>query len=280
MAISILNRATKQAIAAEPFPHIVIEEALPPDYYAALARHYPSFEAVAGAGPYKNNTLYQKSAPQIAAMTEAGPLWQDFVSYHVSAAFFREIVALFGDTIRAAYPALEDVLGRRLEDFTVGVRQVKQELDDEALAHDVKLDTQFGCNSPVSERSSVRTAHVDRPYKLISSLLYFRDPRDDAGGGDLELYRFDRENARFRGPQLAAGEYEVARTVPYRPNILVMWVNMPATLHGVSPREVTDMPRRYVNFICETFKVPNGLFSLPQIPKPASNRPAPAKAPA
>jgi hypothetical protein len=83
-------------------------------------------------------------------------------------------------------------------------------------------------------------------------------------GGELELYRHNPAAAQFdKRHQLIRGDFEVARTVPYRPNMLVMWVNSPRALHGVSPRHPTSVPRRYVNIICETYRQPNGLFSLP-----------------
>jgi hypothetical protein len=42
-------------------------------------------------------------------------------------------------------------------------------------------------------------------------------------------------------------------TVPYRANTLVMWINSPAALHGVTPRSATEIPRRYMNFLGEYY---------------------------
>lgn len=264
MATSLLGRALRRDIVTEPFPHIVVEDALPPDYYRQLAAEYPSFKAIAGEGPHANNYLYLKSAYEIPQMPEVSPAWRDFFAYHISRAFYSEIVALFGDHIRDCHPAFEATLGRKFEDMTVGIRPPGKAQDAEATTHDAKLDVQFGCNSPVVETSSVRTAHVDSKFKLLASLLYFREEGDDSEGGELELYRHDPAGAQFdKRHQLIRGDFEVARTVPYRPNVLVMWVNSPRALHGVSPRHPTSIPRRYVNIICETYHQPNGLFSLP-----------------
>jgi len=263
MAISILDRVSRSDIVTDPYPHLVVADALPADTYARLAAEYPSFTTLAGAGPHPNNTLYLKSAWDIPFMPEITAAWRDFAAYHVSRDFYHKVMALFADHVRAAHPAFEGKLGRRLEDCSVGPRHPRKALDSEARAHDVKLDAQFGINSAVTETSSVRIAHVDSKFKLVAGLLYFRHPDDDSTGGELELYRYDPTGARFDARQdLIGNAFEIARTVPYRQNILVMWVNSPNALHGVSPRNPTSHPRRYINFLCETYVNPEGLFSL------------------
>ena len=264
MVPSILSFATRSDVVTDPFPHILIEDALPASYYAQLAHEYPTFEAMVGRGPYKNNHLYQRSAFELATMPAVSPAWRAFVAYHMSRDFFHEAIELFGQHIRQAYPALERELGKPLKQFSIGGRRPGKSKDRDAARDEAKIDVQCCFNSPVVERSSVRTAHVDSRFKLFTGLLYFRDQADDSGGGDLELYHYNPAEAQFdQKSQLLRGNFEVRRTVRYRPNVLVMWVNSPMALHGVSPREITKVPRRYVNFLCETYKQRNGLFSLP-----------------
>jgi len=46
--------------------------------------------------------------------------------------------------------------------------------------------------------------------------------------------------------------------------VLVFWINTPYSLHGVTPRGITDVPRRYVNFVGECFSGPkHGFFVVP-----------------
>jgi hypothetical protein len=261
---SILSSATGSDVVTDPFPHILIENALPASYYAQLAGEYPSFESVAGTGPHENNTLFLRSAYELAKMPDLAPVWREFIAYHMSRDFYLEVVALFGAHIRKAHPALEQTLGRELEDFTIGWRPPSKSQDPDAASDDAKLDVQLGFNSPVTEKSSVRTAHVDSKFKLFAGLLYVRDQADSSTGGDLELCHFNPADAKFdRRQNLLGRNFEVRRIVRYRPNTLVLWVNSPAALHGVSPRDATEIPRRYVNFLCETYKQPGGLFSLP-----------------
>lgn len=55
--------------------------------------------------------------------------------------------------------------------------------------------------------------------------------------------------------------------VPYRANTLVMWPNMPYSLHGVSPRPLTTVPRRYLKVSAECYRLESvGFFSVPRLP--------------
>jgi hypothetical protein len=53
-------------------------------------------------------------------MQDVPAIWREFVAYHVSMDFYREIVSLFGDQIRRAHPNLDEKLAGRIEDLTVG----------------------------------------------------------------------------------------------------------------------------------------------------------------
>ena len=76
---------------------------------------------------------------------------------------------------------------------------------------------------------------------------------------------FDRRRFRelpLEGRRLAQAEpakihpryVERVRTVPYRANTLVLFSNSPAAIHGVTPRSVTQAPRRYMNFLGECYR--------------------------
>jgi hypothetical protein len=129
---------------------------------------------------------------------------------------------------------------------------------------DVMMDVQFGVNSPVRSPGTVRGPHVDKPEKLFAGLLYFRDPLDDAEGGDLDLYRARGRRLHFDGRRdLRDRMVERVETVRYAPNTLVAWVNTARSLHGVTPRVRSTRPRRYVNFIAECYRLTTpGFFAV------------------
>ena len=77
-----------------------------------------------------------------------------------------------------------------------------------------------------------------------------RDPSDRSAGGDLDLYRWRRE-PRFAKHRTLPTDVQLVSTVGYAANTYVGFVNSARSVHGVSPRDVTDVPRRYINFIAE-----------------------------
>ena len=53
----------------------------------------------------------------------------------------------------------------------------------------------------------------------------------------------------------------------YAPNTLVMWLNTPKALHGVTPRAITETPRRYINFVADCYGLASDvLFDVPRTP--------------
>jgi hypothetical protein len=272
-AHSILARLDPAAIATEPFPHLVAENALDPGYYAELAAAFPDATTVAGPGELASNRAYRLPAPKALAHPDVPPLWREFVEYHCSDAYLRELVRFWGPAIARAYPDFERLVGKPLPELTGAMRRYSRraELDPANLGADVALDCQFVINSPVRERSSVRGPHLDQPYTLFAALLYFRDPSDRSEGGDLELYRRRGAGGRFDGRYHVAPEaVEAFRTVRYAPNTLVMWLNTRDALHGVTPRAVTEAPRAYVNFVADCYGLAGDvLFEVPRTPAAA-----------
>jgi len=272
-AQSILGRLDPAAIVTDPFPHIVVTEALAPDYYAALASSFPDAATVAGSAEMANNRAYRMTAPKALQDPAVAPIWREFIGYHCSDAYLRELVRFWGPAIAREYPRFEAMVGKPLAETSGAMRRYSRQaqLDPANLDADVALDCQFVVNSPVRERSSVRGPHLDQPYTLFAALLYFRDPADPSEGGDLELYRArgagGRFDARYHVPPEAV---EAFRTVRYAPNTLVMWLNTPNALHGVTPRAITETPRRYINFVADCYGLATDvLFDVPRTPAAA-----------
>ncbi len=247
-------RIGKAAIRHEPFPHLVVPEALPTALYAELERSYPALAEVAGPGPLANNRLYKLAAADVMASAHIAPLWREFFAYHTSVDFFRRVCAVWADELARLHPGLRDAFGKPPEAFATVVRQPGKKGNAANFAADVALDCQFGMNSPVTTPSSVRGPHLDNPAKLFAALLYFRHADDRSTGGELELYRVKSgQTPMARGSRVNPGAVAVADHVAYAPNTLVMWLNSPLAIHGVSPRSVTPVPRRYINFLGECY---------------------------
>lgn len=265
MGTSILAGVSGLEILYDPFPHVIVPDALEPRYYAELAECYPDFDTIRKERALESNKAYLLNAVDVMQDPRIPAIWRDFFAYHTSEAFFRECLAFWQPAIGRVYPDIEAVLGKPLEAVTTAVRPDKAGLAASGEeAADALLDVQFGVNSPVAAESSVRGPHIDKPCKLFAGLLYFRHPQDDAPGGDLGFYRYRGSRRAFDGHYNIQDRYvERVAEVPYRANTLVMWLNTPDSLHGVSPRSATRFPRRYVNFLAECYKLNGeGFFSV------------------
>lgn len=238
---SVLGSATPADVVREPFPHIVRQPALDPALYAELAASFPPASLFLGGAAPENNRYYPMPAAKSLADPRVPLIWKEFIRYHVSAASFLEVAALFqwSSATQATPP--------------VALRGAGEKDDLASSSTKIVLDCQFYYCSPVfSAGTTSRAPHVDRPVALYGGLLYFRLAEDRSEGGDLELYRFrgaEREYGVNRAvpPRLI----ERVKTIPYAANTLVLFANTPTAIHGVSPRAVTRHPRLHINFLAE-----------------------------
>lgn len=255
MDASVLWRASRDDLRWDPFPHIVVRDALPEGLCNALIEHFPPIERIAGRGRWASNRRFSLSARAALADQQLAPCWRDAIQQHTSQAFLDEVLALLGPAIRMRYPGFEARFGG-LETLRAGRRGV-----DGFDRCDVRLDAQICINTPVIGRpSSVRTGHVDRTDKLFSGLLYLRRKDDASEGGDLEFYRLRPGGERsFNQNYIDDRWIATASRVAYERNVLVLLLNGPWALHGVTPRSPTPVPRLFLNLLGE-LKAP--LFDL------------------
>lgn len=255
--LSILSRASKADLRLEPYPHLVITDALDPEIYAQLEREFPADEVVLNGRPAKD-TWFDYPACKVVRDERISPLWRQFFEYHTSKDFFADLIALAGDQIKVLRPDIEQRAGRRLEDFAVGMRPGGRG-DPLAEGADASMECQFYLNYTKKPRV-VRGPHVDRPSELFAALLYFRRDDDDSTGADLDVCEaqsgslYPNEHA-VRISTLPAEIDDAAvrtvRTARYAPNTLVLFLNSARSIHAVSPRSPTEVPRRHINFCCD-----------------------------
>jgi hypothetical protein len=261
---SVLAGVTREDVAVDPFPHVVVRDAVEDAVCTRLLEELPPLERLTRGAEYKSNQRFDYRASDVLRDSSIGPTWRQMIETHVSQGFLDEALGLFGDDIRRIYPWLEGELGA-LGSLRAGVRRV-----DTFARADVLLDAQIAVNTPVTgPATSVRRGHLDLPDKLFVALLYLRHPDDDSEGGDLELYRYATDRPVFEGQMIGDEQLELVRTVPYERNVLVFFLNCPTALHGVTARSPTVHPRFFMNVVAE---VPRRLFDLDV---PTRARPAP-----
>jgi hypothetical protein len=238
-----LSDVQPSEIVATPYAHFVRESAISSLAYEQLAEAFPTPEVIVNNRDIRSNEAVRMAAKQVLGDRRIAQAWRAFFEYHTSAEYWRDVVRLFAPHFRREFPELEAGVGRAFEDWRVLPRGCAGDAD-------VRLDCQFVLNTPVVRRSSVKSAHIDLSDKVFSALFYMRDPRDNSAGGDLDIYHWRRE-PRFIKHRVLHRDVELVRTVPYRANTYMCFVNSPRAVHGVSPRGTTSVPRRYINFIAE-----------------------------
>jgi hypothetical protein len=269
-SLSILQQVSKAEFSLVPFPHLIIKDALEPSLYAALERDLPSEELVVD-GREVRDTWYDYPACKVKDDPRISPLWREFFAYHVSAAFFAELLRVAGGILREIYPDLERRAQKRLEDFVCRMRPGGRG-DPLAEGADISLECQFYVNYTRQPRT-VRGPHVDRPSELFAALLYFRQKDDSSSGGDLQICAAQSDRVypapnRVRIAELPAeidpAAVQIVRPVAYQPNTLVLFLNSAKSIHSVSPRTPTNVTRRHINF-CGDLRF--DLFSMELPPK-------------
>ena len=75
---SVLARAGSLTLDTDPFPHLLIDDALDADTYEAMAAQFPSLDVVNRRGrPVKNNHLYLLSAEDVLKDSRIALPWQE-----------------------------------------------------------------------------------------------------------------------------------------------------------------------------------------------------------
>ncbi len=254
---SILSNASSANIVTDPYPHLVIRNALDPDVFAQLAATFPADDLIVNGRQIKD-TWYDYPASEVIRDERIAPQWRDFFAYHVSRDFYLELMGVLGDAIQQTYPNIEARLGKPLDQAKVGMRPGGKG-DPLAPGADLSMECQFYANYTRAPRE-VRGPHVDRPSELFAALLYFRQDGDDSTGGDLEvcvakdrsLYP-DRDSVMISElpAEVAPSGVTTVSTARYAANTLVLFLNSARSIHAVSGRSPTQLTRRHINFCCD-----------------------------
>jgi hypothetical protein len=188
---SVLSRVTSSDVASDPFPHVVVKDALDDDLCEQLQSEFPRLDAVTGDGAGASNKRFGIPASTALEESAVSPLWREFVALHSSPPFLKEIIGLFGDEILRLYPSFEETVGD-LDTLPAGRR--KRDSFDTA---DVLLDAQISVNTPVVERPP-RHVHRRGPRALQAQARRARLPAQR----DLRQLRRARQDGEIRAQRV------------------------------------------------------------------------------
>ena len=258
---SLLQKKPK--VITDPYPHIIIEDALPWDLYEELEKTFPE-EQVLNTIPFDNGICYRMKSDILVHPEFQPDVWRKFSEYHTSAEWFREVYELFKPWL--SHPKVTDLLPN-LEDNVCargwrGFKEIKEVVVTASgrkkrvkNPKNILTDCQVVMHKPIEEKTT-RTPHIDNPLEMFAGLLYMPYKDDTSTGGEFQLHtvKNDIKKVSMMGGREIYPEDlgPVHTTVPYKKNTFVMFCNMsPNTVHSVSKRINPTMHRRSVNIIAE-----------------------------
>ena len=254
----LLSGISAADVRMEPYPHLVIENALPDAEYRQLDSTFPEIDDLKQifkteiARTSDNKKLKRSlrhlkrrnrrvNVPSKLALDSEliDECWKQFLDYHSSDEFFKELYSIFEEPISQWYP-----------EFAKNADQCQASRRGAEKPTEVTVDAMVAMNTPSWFKSSITGPHTDHPRKMFIGLFYMQDERDTAGG-DLMIYRRQEpvNDQNLKWPP--ENTVECVQTIRYRPNTLVILLNTPESVHGVTMRNRSKYPRRFVNLIAE-----------------------------
>ena len=232
MNLSILQK--KPELILIPYPHFVIEDALPQEVYEQLEKEWPT-EQLLSTEPFDSGICYRLKADEMLKPKKVSNLWKEFTEYHTSMEFYKQMTGVFGDLVP------------HVEDLTLSPRGWD-------TGHDkIGTDCQTVMHKPINYSS--RTAHIDNPREIYAALLYMPYKEDQSTGGEFQIHETHdtiSEVNKNGGREVKEKAGNIVKTIPYKANTLIVFCNNSTRcVHSVSARKNAVLHRRSVNIIAE-----------------------------
>jgi len=237
---NVLQNKNNIQYRSAKFPYLIIDDALPINLYNKLNDNFPSYKKIIGQNDYKENFAYRYNANNSLKDPEISNEWKEFIKFHTSYEFLEEFYDVFGGEIKKIYNVEKEKLFNK---DSIGVRFEKK--------NHFNLDCQFVINTPTSGETSVIEPHLDNPVEFYAALLYMKDDEDNSEGGNLTTYSFKDKPSFYGKSRVRHEKVNLIEEIEYKKNRLVMFLNSPYSLHGVSKRNKTNYYRKYINIIGE-----------------------------
>lgn len=236
MNLSILQK--KPELVLEPYPHFVIEDALPQDVYEQLDKEWPK-EQLLSTEPFDLGICHRLKADEMLKPGKVSKIWNEFTQYHTSMEFYKEMTEVFGELVP------------HVDDLTLSPRGWDTGNDK------IGTDCQTVMHKPIDFSS--RTAHIDNPREIYAGLLYMPYKEDQSTGGEFQIHETYAEITEVNkngGREVKEKAGKIVKTVPYKANTLVVFCNNSSRcVHSVSARKDAVLHRRSVNIIAEFNRV-------------------------
>jgi hypothetical protein len=229
-------------VILDPYPHILISNALPEKYYNELDNTFPE-NIITQTNVLDNGKTYRYKSNLTLINPSISKIWLDFFAYHTSEHFFQKCISLFEEPLRK----ISFDLPEKLIASSVSVRNIDN-------SGDLVTDCQFVVHNPLEKNMTTRTPHFDNPIEIYAGLLYMKKRNDYSSGGNFVIYdQLDEivEVNKPLGREVNANLIKQVKEVPYSKNTFAMFLNTKNSIHGVTPRINAKETRRSINIIGE-----------------------------
>ncbi len=227
--ISVLQNFKK--VETDPWPHIMIKNALPQNIHDELLSTLPDKRLTQGQPKDKHGKLTWKAYEIAPEQYPVSNIWKEFIDFHLSREFFDQVLDLFGPWAKKLPITKENII---LTDRTLGPT-----FKDNCY-------TEFGFvkHPPLNDVSS-RTPHTDNEKEIYAGLLYLKYPEDKSTGGGFSLHKPNSLKMNIKREYVDPGP--IVKVCPYESNNFVMFLSNKNTQHSVEPRQGAVHPRWSIN---------------------------------
>ena len=225
-----------------PYPFVIIDDFLKLETYKEITEKFPTLKAFENYGDIKGNNI-QIRMGFLSLSKELDLFWKEFGSYFLNENFFYNLCKFYDDDIKNLYPKIYDKIKKK--NLKIGIQGIDN-FDD----CDVLLDFQIGINTPVEKVVSVRGPHIDNKKSIYTGLCYLKDSDDYTDSGHFTLYKLKQLKLMILGSGRSVNLTDVKnyKEIKYKSNRLITFLNTKKSIHGVSPREVTNKVRKFFSF--------------------------------
>lgn len=221
-------------VEVEPWPHIIIEDALPKNIHDELLSTLPDQRLEKQEPRDHHNKLTWQAQEIIAEEQPISQIWQEFMEYHLSRDFFNKVMNAFEPWSK---------------NMPIKKEQIKlHDRYDSAKNTGVNCYTDFSfVKHPAENNISNRTPHTDNEKEIYAGLLYLKYPDDKSTGGDFCIHKpGDLKMSKHRVYETPG---PVVKRCSYQSNNFAMFWNGINTQHSVSARQNAIHPRWSINMI-------------------------------
>jgi len=227
---TLLLSKRKLILHERPFCWFYVDDYLPVQLYETLAARFPHDGPYAANEEGKLGFRSSEAAADFDAFCDADPAWAALVAFFRSDAFVRDVHR----RLRAPLVSTRPVVARK-----PWVNDTQRPVSNDPLRYLLREPVRTTFQFSKLPRDAAVAPHTDAPRKLVSLMLYFRDPdwRDEWGGATG--FYAPRDPARARGwsatQRVDFDELEPIGEAAFRANRLAGFVRSPASWHGVRP---------------------------------------------